>query len=46
MAVSYYIAKNYAKLIHKGVKTINDVPETPPELREEVLRILEEEFDE
>ena len=36
---NYYIAKNYAKLIIKGVITIDDVPEA---LREEVLRILEE----
>ena len=32
------MAKIYAELIKKGVKTINDVPEA---LREEVQRILD-----
>jgi len=32
------MAKVYAELIKKGLKTIDDVPES---LREEVLRILE-----
>lgn len=32
------MAKIYAELIRKGVKTINDVPEA---LREEVQRILD-----
>ena len=34
------MAHVYADLIRKGLKTIDDVP---PSLREEVLRILEEE---
>ena len=33
------MAKIYAELIRKGLKTINDVPES---LRKEVLAILEE----
>lgn len=33
------MAKIYAALIKKGIKTIEDVPEN---LREEVLRLLEE----
>ena len=33
------MAKIYAALIKKGIKTIEDVPE---HLREEVLRLLEE----
>ena len=33
------MAKIYAALIRKGLKTIDDVP---PELREEVQRILDE----
>lgn len=33
------MAKIYADLIKKGLKTINDVP---PHLRDEVLAILEE----
>lgn len=35
------MAKIYAELIRKGVKTINDVPER---LREEVQRILDEDI--
>lgn len=34
------MAKIYANLIRKGIKTIEDVPEN---LREEVKRLLEEE---
>lgn len=33
------MAKIYVALIHKGPKTINDVPE---QLREEVKKLLEE----
>lgn len=33
------MAKIYVALIHKGLKTINDVPE---QLREEVKKLLEE----
>lgn len=33
------MAKIYASLIKKGLKTIEDVPES---IREEVLRVLEE----
>lgn len=33
------MAKIYASLIKKGLKTIDDVPES---IREEVLRVLEE----
>ena len=35
------MAKMYAELIRKGVKTIDDVPER---LREEVQRILDEDI--
>ena len=34
------MAKVYASLIRKGLKTINDIPDE--ELREEVKRLLEE----
>lgn len=33
------MAKIYVALIHKGLKTINDVPER---LREEIKKLLEE----
>ena len=33
------MAKIYAALIRKGIKTINDVPE---QLRDEVMKLLEE----
>lgn len=36
------MAKIYAELIRKGLKTINDVPER---LREEVQKILDENID-
>lgn len=34
-----YMAKNYAKLIKKGLKTINDVPES---VKNDVIKILKE----